>query len=315
MERTAGSEPGESRWVVRDRVQHEAGAPGRVPSPGGRRIHDEPIGGELDGAVGSAPDPRAARPRDGDREAGMGQEREQRGVRLSHDDLDRRALTASHLPDDPRRAAEGPDPGGRSGRRLVGGDPLGKRRDDLIGPERRAVVKLDVLAQPEGPDQPVAGDGPRRRERGLDVASLPEGDQPLVEQAHRQELGRRRGLRRVQIAGTRRTPTWSSPAGAARATRATATTSRRKRDRNAARAGLRRRHSRRGALGRIGVHYRDVVETPTRVARGPPRSARPRAGTGVARFEASGRQRAGRPRARTGAGKAPQLDFFFQRRL
>jgi hypothetical protein len=128
----------------------------------------------------------------------MGQEREQRRVWLPHDDLDRRALTASHLPDDPPRAAEGTDPGGRAVRGLVGGDPFGEGRDDLIGPERGAVVKQDILAEPEGPDQPVAGDGPRRRESGLDVASLAECDQALVEQAHRQELGRRRGLRRIE---------------------------------------------------------------------------------------------------------------------
>ncbi len=201
MEGSAGREPGQSGGVVQDRVQDHAGAPRRIPSPGLRGFQHEPLGRELDGPVGSAPDPRGARPRDRERETGMSQERQERRVRLSHDDLDRRALTAPHLPDDPLRATKGTDPGGGAGRRLVGGDALGEGGDDLVGAERGAVVKLDVLAEPEGPDQPVAGDGPRRRERRLDVAALPEGDQPLVEKAHRQELGRSRRVRRVETRG------------------------------------------------------------------------------------------------------------------
>jgi hypothetical protein len=49
-------------------------------------------------------------------------------------------------------------------------------------------VKLDVLAEPESPDEAVAGNGPRRREGGLDVAAIAERDETFVEKAHGHEL-------------------------------------------------------------------------------------------------------------------------------
>jgi hypothetical protein len=131
----------------------------------------------------------------------MGQEREERGVGLPEDDLDGGALATPHLADEPPRATERTDPEGRALRRFIGGDPLGKSGHDLVGPERGAIVELHVRAESKSPDEPVAGDRPRRREGGLDIASLAECDEPLVEKPHRQELGRSGRLRRVKTRG------------------------------------------------------------------------------------------------------------------
>jgi hypothetical protein len=59
-------------------------------------------------------------------------------------------------------------------------------------------VELDVRAKPEGPDEPVSGDGPRGGEGGLDVASLAERNEALIEEPHRHQLGRRRRVRGVE---------------------------------------------------------------------------------------------------------------------
>ena len=85
----------------------------------------------------------------------MGQERQERGVRLREHDLDGSALAAPDLPDETIRAAKRADPGRRARGGLVGRDSLGEGGDDVVDPEGRAVVKLDVRTQPEGPDEPV----------------------------------------------------------------------------------------------------------------------------------------------------------------
>jgi hypothetical protein len=144
------------------------------------------------------------RPRDGDREGWMGQQREHRRVRLPEDDLDRRAVAPAHFADDPACSPERPKPAWRALRGLVGGDAFTQCRENLVGPERGAIVKLDVLAKPEGPHESVARDAPACREGGLDVASITERNEALVDEPHRHELCWGRRARRVETRGDSR---------------------------------------------------------------------------------------------------------------
>ena len=189
MEGPAGAKPPERRRVIGHRVERESRTLRGLPSPGRRRFEHQPVGRELDHPVGPGPAPGTRGAGNGDPQTRMRQEREDGGVRLGKDDLDRRALAPPHLSHEAVRATERPHPGRRPLRWLVGGDALSESRDDVVDPERRAVVEPDVRADAEGPDEPVPRDDPGRREGGLDVALLTERDEPLVEESHRQEIG------------------------------------------------------------------------------------------------------------------------------
>ena len=295
-------------------MQDQAGAQGRLASPVVAASSASRSGRELDGPVGPAPDPGTAGPRDGDREARVSQEREERRVRLRDDDLDRRSLAAAHLADDPGRAAERADPGGRACPAARRRDPLGEGCDNLVGPERRAVVQLHVLAEPERPHEPVARHGPRRRERGLDVAAIAECDQALVEEANREELGRIARVRRVEGRREARHADVELARRRAAAPRASASSATSP-TRHVEATRPRNQPRRRGTLGRIAsIIETSVARRSVSLGR---RSDREwaRRGTAVAPF--SGREGGAVATARqNGRAKTPpQLDFFFQRRL
>jgi hypothetical protein len=57
------------------------------------------------------------------------------------------------------------------------------------------------LAKPEGPHESVARDAPACREGGLDVASITERNEALVDEPHRHELRGGRRARGVEIRG------------------------------------------------------------------------------------------------------------------
>ena len=98
----------------------------------------------------------------------MGEDGQERRVRLREGDLERPGIGRAHLPDDARRAAQEVAPGAGRGPRLGTQEAL-EGRDDVGRGERRAVVEAHAVTEREGPDEPVARDAPARRQGRLDL--------------------------------------------------------------------------------------------------------------------------------------------------
>ena len=170
-------------WSVNRRLD------GASPRQLRRGLQHEALGGELDRPVRPGPDSGIASARDSNGQTRMGEDREQRGVWLRQQDLDGTAVAAPDLPDETTRAAERANPRGRARGRLVRGNSLGERGDDVVEPEDGAVVKLDVRTQPEAPE------GPARNVRELNA--------PIDEYEGREES---EGTRRPRTGCRRRSP-------------------------------------------------------------------------------------------------------------
>ena len=206
----------------------------------------------------------------------MGQEREQRRVRLPHDDLDRRAFAASRPPGRPapRRGTAGP----RWARR-----PEARRRRSARRGSRRPHRARAACRREAG--RPGGAGRSRRARRGR--RSTPSRARARCRLAPRM----RRGPGRAGASPGAGTAPWPPPdrdsqerAARRREARrpaprwrraATASSARTRDEERRARWTRGDSRRRRGALERIGVHYRDVFALRRPVSRGAPSAGAP----------------------------------------